>query len=321
MGFKGFKVYLLGGKEYFEIKDHVSNESCWVNSKMVYTFPDTLLSFLYLDMNPWRQKIDAAFSALQKLRLEKDESDLSVVWELLSGLSKEHIYFECFRLNWYEWIRQAKEQQYMGARYIPIRKMCQVKTNVQRTQQQLLQMFHDVLSDESGDDSISRKLRRYEESGCMLERFEFTPLTLRYEAVGSDDYTEVLYAQSMNDVIEYEVRQCLARGIKMRRCKNCGKYFAVTGHASTEYCDRVFDDKGRTCKDVGAFRQYSRTHKDDAVFCEYRREYKRRFAWIKSGRISDNQFYAWSEQAREQKKKCDNKVITIEAFSDWLKKS
>ena len=155
----------------------------------------------------------------------------------------------------------------------------------------------------------------------MLERFEFTPLTLRYEAVGSNDYTEVLYAQSMNDVIEYEVRQCLARGIKMRRCKNCGKYFAVTGHASTEYCDRVFDDKGRTCKDVGAFRQYSRTHKDDAVFCEYRREYKRRFAWIKSGRISDSQFYAWSEQAREQKKKCDNKVITIKAFSDWLKES
>lgn len=36
MGFKGFKVYLLGGKEYFEIKDHVSNESCWVNSKGVY---------------------------------------------------------------------------------------------------------------------------------------------------------------------------------------------------------------------------------------------------------------------------------------------
>lgn len=59
---------------------------------MVYTFPDTLLSFLYLDMNPWRQKIDAAFSALQKLRLEKDESDLNVVWELLSGLSKEHIF-------------------------------------------------------------------------------------------------------------------------------------------------------------------------------------------------------------------------------------
>ena len=44
------------------------------------------------------------------------------------------------------------------------------------------------------------------------------------------------------------------------------------------------------------------------------REYKRRFAWIKAGRISDSEFYAWSEQAREQKKKCDEGAITAEDF-------
>ena len=53
----------------------------------------------------------------------------------------------------------------------------------------------------------------------------------------------------------------------------------------------------------------------------YRREYKRRFAWIKAGRISDSQFYAWSEQAREQKKKCDEGSITAEDFQRWLKES
>ncbi len=78
---------------------------------------------------------------------------------------------------------------------------------------------------------------------------------------------------------------------------------------------------GCTCKDMGYFRQYSRTRKDNAVFCEYCREYKRRFAWIKSGRISDSQFYAWSEQAREQKKKCDDGIITVEEFRRWLKES
>ena len=41
------------------------------------------------------------------------------------------------------------------------------------------------------------------------------------------------------------------------------------------------------------------------MFKAYRREYKRRFAWIKAGRISDGDFYAWSEQARAQKKRCD----------------
>ena len=57
------------------------------------------------------------------------------------------------------------------------------------------------------------------------------------------------------------------------------------------------------------------------LFKVYRREYKRRFAWIRAGRISDSEFYAWSEQAREQKKKCDEGSITAEDFQRWLKES
>ena len=41
----------------------------------------------------------------------------------------------------------------------------------------------------------------------------------------------------------------------------------------------------------------------------------------KAGRISDSEFYAWSEQARAQKKKCDEGVITEEEFGRWLKES
>ena len=59
---------------------------------------------------------------------------------------------------------------------------------------------------------------------------------------------------------------------------------------------------------------------DDPVFKAYRKEYKKRFAWIKAGRITDEQFYAWSEQAREMKKKCDREVITLDEFKDWLGK-
>ena len=69
------------------------------------------------------------------------------------------------------------------------------------------------------------------------------------------------------------------------------------------------------------FQQWTLKQSDDPVFKAYRREYKRRFAWIKAGRISDSQFYAWSEQAREQKKKCDRDIITLEEFQQWLKES
>ena len=48
---------------------------------------------------------------------------------------------------------------------------------------------------------------------------------------------------------------------------------------------------------------------------------KKRFARIKARRISDKDFYAWSEQAREMKKKCDSGDITLEEYEKWLKNS
>ena len=71
----------------------------------------------------------------------------------------------------------------------------------------------------------------------------------------------------------------------------------------------------------GPSNQWTKKQSDDPVFRVYRKEYKRRFAWIRAGRISDTDFYAWSEQAREMKKKCDRDVITLEAFTEWLKRS
>ena len=57
----------------------------------------------------------------------------------------------------------------------------------------------------------------------------------------------------------------------------------------------------------------------------YQKQIQRFFALIldidKAGRISDSEFYAWSEQAREQKKKCDEGSITAEEFGRWLKES
>ena len=42
---------------------------------------------------------------------------------------------------------------------------------------------------------------------------------------------------------------------------------------------------GRTCKEVGAMRQYVQSHAQDELLKSYRREYMRRFAWIRVGKI------------------------------------
>ena len=93
------------------------------------------------------------------------------------------------------------------------------------------------------------------------------------------------------------------------------------GRVSAEYCERPVKYGEQRCREIGAFRQWTKKQTDDPIFKAYRKEYKKRFAWIKAGRITDEQFYAWSERAREEKKKCDREIISLEDFQQWLRDS
>ena len=122
-------------------------------------------------------------------------------------------------------------------------------------------------------------------------------------------------------MIDYSLRSCVERGVTVRRCKNCGRWFPQTGRVSAEYCERPVKYGEQRCREIGAFRQWTKKQTDDPIFKAYRKEYKKRFAWIKAGRITGEQFYAWSEQAREEKKKCDREIISLEEFQQWLRDS
>ena len=122
-------------------------------------------------------------------------------------------------------------------------------------------------------------------------------------------------------MIDYSLRSCVERGVTVRRCKNCGRWFPQTGRVSAEYCERPVKYGEQRCREIGAFRQWTKKQTDDPIFKAYRKEYKKRFAWIKAGRVTDEQFYAWSEKAREEKKKCDREIISLEEFQQWLRDS
>ena len=87
---------------------------------------------------------------------------------------------------------------------------------------------------------------------------------------------------------------------------------------SAEYCERPVPKGQEVCREIGAFKQWTKKQSDDPIFKAYRKEYKKRFAWIKAGHITDDAFYAWSEKAREEKKKCDRGITTLEEFKQWL---
>lgn len=71
-------------------------------------------------------------------------------------------------------------------------------------------------------------------------------------------FTEVLFPKDIYDIIDFFVRQCIKEEMRFRVCKHCNKFFALTGHIGTEYCDRPFDSTCRTCKEIGALRLWEK---------------------------------------------------------------
>ena len=102
----------------------------------------------------------------------------------------------------------------------------------------------------------------------------------------------------------------------MRRCKNCGRCFPRDRGMVSDGVLRVglVRRARQRCRDVGAHQCSGRCGRrdDDAIQGLTAEEYKRRFAWIKAGRITDQQFYDWSERARAEKDKCEQGLISTE---------
>ena len=119
-------------------------------------------------------------------------------------------------------------------------------------------------------------------------------------------------------MIDFSLRECVRRDIPVWYCRNCGRYFPITGRITAEYCSRP-GASGKLCRSTAPVRKWEESRRSDRVFQEYRREYKRRFAWIKSGKYTEKQFAAWHKAAKARKKDCGQEHISLDAFKEWVK--
>lgn len=290
-----------------------------------FPFLESLLTFLEMDcgeLTPILQRIADRWS---RLIAEFDRDAGTEAMVELGQLKSRHIYLELLYVRWYDRFsrmgiygdRGSAEDEQMLAE---LRDLPEQLLLYQKQVQRFFDLVLDV--DSAGRDPQQQAAKNYlHDSPRDPSLFRFRPIPLSFEPVEPGRCSPVLYSASIPDMIDYSLRSCVERGITVRRCKNCGRYFPQTGRVSAEYCERPVPKGQQTCREAGAFQQWTKKQSDDPVFKAYRKEYKKRFAWIKAGRISDTDFYAWSEQAREMKKKCDRDVITLEEYVEWLKNS
>ena len=316
-----FKTYIDGGREYYEYTDVTDREQ---TIKKDFPFPESLMSLLYMDiweLEPITKRMDKALLAFYQ---SGAKDDLQVVAAGLDELASRHVYFELLRLDWLERLDMVDSTAPGDFQdLLPHKKISHLCSSIDTMQKQIKGLIAQVLDMDGEKKFVSEKMVAYynAEGGDTLNTFQFQPQTMNFEVINHKIFAEVLYPKDIYDLIDFHVRECVKREVKMRVCKNCLRYFAVTGKASTEYCGRVCDSKGRTCREMGAINTWTQRKQGDEVFKEYRREYKKRFARINAGRLTKSAFYAWSEEARKKKEDCDSGVISPEEFSYWLKES
>lgn len=316
-----FKTYIDSGREYYEYTDVTDREQ---TIKKDFPFPESLMSLLYMDiweLEPITKRMDKALLAFYQ---SGAKDDLQVVAAGLDELASRHVYFELLRLDWLERLDMVDSTAPRDFQdLLPHKKISHLCSSIDTMQKQIKGLIAQVLDMDGEKKSVSEKMVAYysAEGGDTLNTFQFQPQTMNFEVIDRKIFAEVLYPRDIYDLIDFHVRECVKREVKMRVCKNCLRYFAVTGKASTEYCDRICDSKGRTCREIGAINTWTQRKQGDEVFKEYRREYKKRFARINAGKLTKSVFYAWSEEARKKKEDCDNGTITPEDFSRWLKES
>ena len=316
-----FKTYIDGGREYYEYTDAADREQ---TIKKDFPFPESLMRLLYMDiweLEPITRKMDKALLSFYQSR---DYDELQIVAAGLKELASQHICFELLRLDWLERLDMVASTAPGDFQdLLPHKKISHLCSSIDTMQKQIKGLIAQVLDMDGEKRSVSEKMVDYYDAagGDTLNTFQFQPQTMNFEVIDRKIFAEVLYPKDIYDLIDFHVRECVKREVKMRVCKNCLRYFAVTGKASTEYCGRICDSKGRTCREMGAINTWTQRKQGDEVFKEYRREYKKRFARINAGKLTKSAFYAWSEEARKKKEDCDNGTITPEEFSRWLKES
>ena len=316
-----FKTYIDGGRECYEYTDAADREQ---TIKKDFPFPESLMSLLYMDIWELESITRKMDKALLSFYQSKDYNELQIVATGLNELAPRHICFELLRLDWLERLDMVDSTAPRDfPDLLPHKKISHLCSNIDTMQKQIKGLIAQALDMDGEKKSVSEKMVAYynAEGGDTLNTFQFQPQTMNFEVIDHKIFAEVLYPRDIYDLIDFHVRECVKREVRMRVCKNCLRYFAVTGKASTEYCGRVCDSKGRTCREMGAINTWTQRKQGDEVFKEYRREYKKRFARINAGKLTKSVFYAWSEEARKKKEDCDSGVISPEEFSQWLKES
>ena len=110
----------------------------------------------------------------------------------------------------------------------------------------------------------------------------------------------------------------MKKELTVRKCKHCGKFFIVRDKVEIEYCDRQKLGDTKPCFIIVAMKTYWECKIDDPIYVAFQQAYKRNLPRQRVGKMTQNEFYEWSEEARQKRGECETGRLSLDGFKAWL---
>ena len=177
----------------------------------------------------------------------------------LGMLAEKHIYFRLLYTRCFGCISvNGFDQAEIQAIALDLKEFAKQFSETRKQVEKFLECVLDV--DSAGREPQKQAAKNYHHDQPRdPELFRFEPIPLSFEPVEPGRCAPVLYSSAVRDMIDYSLRSCVERGVTVRRCKNCGRWFPQTGRVSAEYCERPVKYGEQRCREIGAFRQWTQS--------------------------------------------------------------
>lgn len=126
-----------------------------------------------------------------------------------------------------------------------------------------------------------------------------------YHAVPGSIYLVERYTfTSLRDFLLVELGKGIFYGNSPRQCRLCGRWYFHEKGDRTIYCDRVAPgETERTCREVGARAVFEKKIQDEETWKIYKRAYKKYYARLMKGAMTQEEFKAWADEAAAERDK------------------
>lgn len=136
--------------------------------------------------------------------------------------------------------------------------------------------------------------------------------------------------QSLEEMLYLELMEMIKRGVLIKRCSLCDKYFVLSDKRVREYCSRIYKD-GRTCKQIGAKLKFNKSVDEDTFLQQFQTIYNRMYsryyridAWDserETNKLSESEFKHWSTVASNLRFAYKQGEVDGKAMIEALEKS